>query len=127
VYEYAANATSILRSMRTDYHTGTAYTDRRIIGLVTETRLYEGDVNSPNPVLVSKVGFFYDNENSATSIVGTDAPVQHDNTNYSASFVTGRANLSSVKRYNVVDTALFTTTKSKYNTAGAYDQYLFHV
>jgi hypothetical protein len=70
-------------------------------------------------VLVSKVGFFYDNENSATSIQGTDAPVQHDNTNYSATFVTGRANTSSVRRYNVADLALFTTTKTKYNTAGA--------
>jgi YD repeat-containing protein len=47
--------------------------------------------------------------------------VQHDNTNYSASFVVGRANLSSVKRYDVNDTTnnTFTITSSKYNTAGA--------
>jgi YD repeat-containing protein len=119
IYEYAANATTILRSTRTDYHTSTAYTDRRIIGLVSEKRLYEGDVNNATSVRLSKVGFFYDNENASSSIQADDAPVQHDNDNYSASFVTGRANLSSVRRYNVTNTAQFTTTRSKYNTAGA--------
>lgn len=118
VYEYAADATAILRSTRTDYHPNTIYTDRRILGLVTERRIYEGDVNNGG-VLKSKVGFFYDNENSANSIQGADAPVQHDNTNYSASFVTGRANVSSVRRYDVTNTAQFTTTSTKYNTAGA--------
>ena len=49
----------------------------------------------------------------------SDAPVQHDNTNYSASFVSGRANLSSVRRYDVNNTAQFTTTRSRYDTAGA--------
>jgi len=117
VYEYAADATTKLRSTRTDYHTSTSYTDRRILGVVTEKRLYEGDVNNGG-TLMSKVGFFYDNENGASSVQGTDAPVQHD-PNYSASFVTGRANLSSVRRYDVSNTAVFTTTKTKYNTAGA--------
>jgi YD repeat-containing protein len=79
---------------------------------------YDGDVNNGG-TLVSKVGFFYDNDNGASSIQGTDAPVQHDNTNYSASFVTGRANLSSVRRYDVNNIAQFTTVTSKYNTAGA--------
>jgi YD repeat-containing protein len=118
VYEYAANASTILRSTRTDYNTSTAYTDRRIIGLASEKRVYEGDVNNGG-ALAAKVGFFYDNDNGASSIQGTDAPVQHDNTNYSATFVTGRANLSSVKRYDVTNTAQFATTTSKYNTAGA--------
>lgn len=118
VYEYAGNASTILRSTRTDYHTNTIYTDRRLIGLITEKRIYEGDVNNGG-VLVSKIGFFYDNENSASSIQNNDAPVQHDNTNYSASFVTGRANLSSVRRYNVTNTAQFTTDRTRYNTAGA--------
>lgn len=118
VYEYAADATTILRSTRTDYHTNTIYTDRRIIGLITEKRIYQGDVNNGG-VLVSKVGFFYDNENSSSSIQNNDAPVQHDHTNYSASFVTGRANLSSVRRYNVTNTAQFTTDRTRYNTAGA--------
>src|ERR1043165_3585695 len=117
VYEYAADATTKLRSTRTDYHASTSYTDRRILGLVTEKRLYEGDVNNGG-ALMSKVGFFYDNENGASSIQGTDAPVQHDNTNYSASFITGRGNLSSVRRYDVTNISQFTTTTMKYNTAG---------
>lgn len=117
IYEYAANASTKLRSTRTDYKTSTSYSDRRILGVVSERQVYEGDVNNGG-VLMSKVGFFYDNENGATSLQGSDAPVQHDNTNYSASFVTGRGNLSSVKRYDVTNTSLFTTTSSKFNTAG---------
>src|ERR1041385_7745648 len=115
IYEYTADAATKLRSTRTDYNTSPTYTDRRILGLVSERRLYEGDVNNGG-VLRSKVAFNYD---ESGSLVGTDAPVQHDNTNYSAAFVTGRANLSSVKRYDVTNTALFTTTSTKYNTAGA--------
>src|SRR5713101_3684225 len=63
---------------------------------------------------MSKVGFFYD-ENG--SIQGTDAPVRHDNT-YDANFI-GRANLSSVKRYNVANTSQYTVSSSRYNTAGS--------
>jgi YD repeat-containing protein len=118
VYEYAADASTILRSTRTDYNSSATYIDRRIMGVVSEKRLYEGDVNNGG-TLAAKVGLFYDNENGASSIQGTDAPVQHDNTNYSATFVTGRANLSSVRRYDVTNTSQFTTTNTKYNTAGA--------
>jgi YD repeat-containing protein len=119
VYEYAANASTKLRSTRTTYNMTATYIGRRILGLVSDRELYEGDVNAIGAPLTSKVGFFYDNENGSTSIVGTDAPVQHDNTNYTASFVSGRGNLSSVRRYNVTNTSEFTTTRSKYNTAGS--------
>ena len=115
VYEYAAEPETILRSTRTDYNTSTSYTGRHILGLVSEKRLYEGNVNSGG-TLMSKASFSYD---GSGSIQGTDVPVQHDNTNYSASLVTGRANLSSVKRYDVTDTTVFTVTKTAYNTAGA--------
>ena len=113
LYEYAANATTKLRSTRTDYNTSTTYTDRRIIGLVSEKRLYEGDVTGP---LMSKVVFNYD---ESGSIQGSDAPVQHDNINYTVSFVAGRANLSSVKSFDVTNTSVFRITSSKYSTAGA--------
>lgn len=117
-YEYAANASTRLRSTRIDYNMSAVYTDRRIIGLVSERKLYEGDVNGGGP-LKAREAFFYDNENGASSIQGNDAPIQHDNTNFTSSFVSGRGNLSSVRRYNVDDQAQFTTTFSKYNTAGA--------
>jgi len=45
--------------------------------------------------------------------------VQHDNTNYAASFVAGRANLSSATRYDVTNTSQFTVSTMQYNTAGA--------
>lgn len=118
LYEYAANASTRLRSTRTDYNMSTSYTDRRILGLVSERRLYQGDVNAGG-TLKARVAFFYDNENGANSIQGNNAPIQHDNTNYTSSFVTGRANNSSVRRYNVDDQSQFTTSFSKYNTAGA--------
>lgn len=118
VYEYQANATSVLRRTHTDYNLGTTYTNRRIIGLVSEKSLYEVDPNTQAETLMSKVGFQYD---EAGSIQGVDAPVQHDNTNYGSSFVSGRANLSSVKRYDVV-TSQFVTSSSKYNTAGSVVQ-----
>jgi len=113
VYEYAANATTKLRTLRTSYNDAPVYTSRRILGLVSEKTLYDGDVTG---TLVSKFTYQYD---ETSSLQGNDAPVQHDNTNYTTAFVTGRANLSSVRRYDVTNQSQFTTTSSKYNTAGA--------
>ena len=118
VYEYQANATTVLRRTHTDYNLTTTYTSRRIIGLASEKTLYEVDPDTEAETLMSKVGFQYDDD-EASSIQGNDAPVQHDNTNYTASFVAGRANLSSVKRYDVANTSQFVVSRMKYNTAGA--------
>ncbi|HEY5883278.1 MAG TPA: hypothetical protein VIT88_01245 [Pyrinomonadaceae bacterium] len=115
VYQYAGDATTILRSTRTKYNESTTYSDLRILGLVSEKTIYDGNVNSGG-VLMSKLAFNYD---ETGSIVGTDAPVQHDNDNFGASVVSGRANLSSVKRFDVFTTAeSITITTTKYNTAG---------
>jgi YD repeat-containing protein len=114
VLEYQANATDVLRSTRTGYNADSAYTTRRIIGLVSERAVYEGDV--AGGTLVSRFTYHYD---EVGSIQGSDAPVQHDNTNYTANFVIGRANLSSVKRFDVNNISTFTATSSKYNTAGS--------
>lgn len=116
VFEYAANASTKLRSTRTLYNMTATYTSLRILGLVREKLLYEGDVTG---TLMSKSEFFYDNDNGSSSIQGTDAPVQHDNADYSASFVNGRGNLSSIKRYDVNNLSQITTVRTKYNTAGA--------
>ncbi len=118
-FEYAADATTILRSTRTDYVDGdaainTPYLSRRIFGLVKEKRLYEGDVTTGG-TLLSRVGFSYD---ESFSIQGSDSPVQHDNLNYTASFTTGRGNVSTITRYDVLASGA-TTSKLKYNTAGA--------
>jgi YD repeat-containing protein len=113
-YEYQADASTQLRRTHVDYNLTSTYTSLRIIGLVSEQTLYGGPVGSET--LMSKVSYQYD---ESGSIQGTDAPVQHDNTNYSASLVAGRGNLSSVKRYDVNNTSQFTTSTMQYNTAGA--------
>lgn len=114
LFEYDANATTVLRSTRTTYNTNSAYTSRRIIAVISDQSTYDGDVTAGG-TLASKFSFQYD---EAGSIQGSDAPVQHDNTNYANGFVVGRANLSSVKRYDVTNTTQFTTAGTKYNTAG---------
>ena len=105
---------TVLRSTRTTYNWDSAYTSRRIIGLVSQRAVYEGDVTSGG-TLASQVGYQYD---ETGSVQGSDTPVQHDNTNYGSSLLVGRGNLSSVKRYDVNNTSQFTTTSNKYNTAG---------
>jgi len=114
-FEYAANATTILRGTRTTYNMNSTYTSRHILGLISVKSLYEGEVDNGG-TLMSKLAFFYD---QCGSISGTDAPVQHDNINFSSSLVAGRGNLSSVNRYDVTNTNVFTTTSSTYNTAGS--------
>jgi YD repeat-containing protein len=117
IREYAADGTAVLRRTETDYRmhpTADAdYLNRHIIGLVKEQRLY--GVNAGVDTLMSQVAFAYDE----TAIQGIVTPVKHDNMNYSASFLVGRANLTSVKRYDTFNTALFVTTSSKYNRAGS--------
>ena len=115
VFEYQANATTVLRRTHTDYNLNSPYTTRRIIGLVSDRTLYGVDPVTQVETLTSKVGFLYD---ETGSIYGNDLPVQHDNTGYTSAFVAGRANLSSVKRYDVTNTTLFVTSRWKYNTAG---------
>ena len=117
VFEYEANASTVLRTTRTNYNTNTAYTDLRILGLPSEKLLYEGDVNAGSAPLMSKVEFIYD---ESVGFDGTNAPIQHQsahNSAYAANF-TGRANLTRVIRHNV-SIVESTITTSKYNRAGA--------
>ena len=112
VFEYDSNASTVLRTTRTNYITSSAYSDRRILGLPGEKLLYEGDVNGSSPPLKSKLEFVYD---EFTAFDSTNAPIQHDSA-YAAHFV-GRANLTKVIRYDVTGSAS-TSTSSKYNRAG---------
>ncbi len=116
VREYQANATTVLRRSHTEYNLATAYTSRRIIGLASEQTLYQVDANTSAETPMSKVGYTYD---GSGSILGSDAPVQHDNTSFGASFLTGRANLTSVSRFDVTNVSAPTTSTMAYNTAGA--------
>lgn len=122
--EYQADGTTVLRRTHTTYRADPnnwafldpVYANLRILGLVSEKTLYEVDPNTGAETLMSQVSYSYD---ESGSIQGTDAPVQHDDTNYTASFVTGRANVSSVTRHDVISTSQSTISHMKYNTAGA--------
>jgi len=114
IREYDANASSVLRTTRTIYEDNAAYLSRRIIGLPKDRSVYEG--LAPSGILRSKLEFKYDDPGS---IEGTELPVQHDGAGFGASFVVGRGNLTSVKRFDVENTSQFTTTSSKYNRAGS--------
>ncbi|HKB65751.1 MAG TPA: hypothetical protein VKC61_07815 [Pyrinomonadaceae bacterium] len=117
--EYAGDAITILRHSHVDYRmdpvADVAYLSRHIIGLPKEQTLYEVSGGTETPM--SKAGIAY---NEAGSIQGNDEPVGHDNS-YDSNFVQGRANLSSVKRYDVTitDNSVYTVSSVKYNTAGA--------
>jgi len=121
-FEYQADATTVLRRTHTDYNIASTYTSRRIIGLPSAKYLCDGAQgevpcnDGSGASLFSKVAFQYD---GSASIQGAGAPVQHDNTTYGASFVAGRANLSSATRYDVNNTSQFTVSTMQYNTAGA--------
>lgn len=114
-FEYAADPNAVLRHTQTDYRmdvsTDYEYLNRHIIGLVKEQRLYEnGGTGTPK----SRVAFAYDQG----TIQGNDTPVQHDNT-YNSSFMTGRANLTSLTRYDVLNPGQSVTSSMQYNTAGS--------
>lgn len=113
VIEYDFPATSNQkRRTHTEYNLSTAYTDRRILGLVSEKTVYD-NVNN----LVSKATFNYD-EGDFTANGQNISPIQHDNTSYGASFITGRGLLTSTTRWAVPSQTDPITTTVKYNTAG---------
>jgi YD repeat-containing protein len=117
VREYATDGTTIMRHSHTVYRmdptADSAYLNRHIIGLAKERTLFE--VNGGSETLMSKLGFQYD---ETGSIQGNASPVQHDSAGYDATLVTGRGNLSSVKRYDVTNSGQWTMSNVQYNTAG---------
>ncbi|MGH9852319.1 MAG: RHS repeat domain-containing protein [Blastocatellia bacterium] len=124
VYEYEANATTVLRRTHTDYNLSALYTNRRIIGLPNARMLYDGGGS-----LFSKVEYYYDE----SGFVGPDrllqsppaVPIRHDGANYGnwqdgscPSCIHERGNLTTVRRYNVVDST-YVGTKTGYHTTGS--------
>lgn len=129
VYEYDADATTVLRRTHTDYNLNSAYASRRIIGLPSARMLYDGGNN-----LASKVWYFYDE----SGFVGPDrllqtppiqppatSVVQHDGTNYGnwqdgacPTCIHERGNLTTVRRYNVTDST-YVETRTGYHTTGS--------
>jgi YD repeat-containing protein len=116
VYEYDANATTVLRHTHTDYNLSAVYTDRRIIGLPNAQFLYDG-ANT----LFSKVDYQYDL--GGTFQVHQGPPVQHDTANYGSGFVQGRGNLNKMRRWDVTppltDASPASEYETGYNTSGS--------
>lgn len=114
--EYGTDAATVIRLSQTDYNLGTAYTSRRILGLVSQKRVYD---LVGGTALLSQTEFSYDENDGGAFLVQQGTPIQHDETNYGASFVVGRANLTSSVRRNVIDTSQALTSRIGYNTTGA--------
>jgi YD repeat-containing protein len=122
VYEYASDATAVLRRTHTDYNLDSTYLNRWIIGLPATKYLCDGAEgavpcsNNSGSSLFAKSTFQYDETGSAQY---QGSPVQHDDTNYGSGFLAGRANLSSTRRYDVVNSGQSTVSSVQYNTAGS--------
>ena len=94
IYEYAANATTVVRHSFWEYNLASVYTDRRLIGLISGAYVYDGSNN-----LMTKLLYAYDW--SDPWLVNQAGATQHDDVNYSSSFVSGRGNLVQVDGYDV--------------------------
>lgn len=117
IYEYDTNGTTLLRRTHRDYNLSATYISatRRLIGLLSAQYLYDG-----GGALFSKVDYQYDW--SGGFLVSQGPPVRHDKTNYGASFVQGRGNLCSVRRWDVnfpTDITKVAEYQKGYNTAGS--------
>jgi len=118
VYEYAADAVTVLRRTHTDYRYDAAYMNRRIIGLPSLRWVYDG-----SGALASKTWFDYDWTASSGHLVATPQnAVQHDSS-YNTSLTTGRGNLVLVLRFDLTDpdnaAGKATEYKYGYDTDGA--------
>jgi RHS repeat-associated protein len=121
VVEYAADNTTALRGTYTDYNLSSTYTSRRIIGLVSAVHV----VDFTTSTYVSKTTFDYDT--GGEYLVATPQTAsQHDVTNYGSGFVSGRGNLTEVKRWDVTNintindpSKAISTRRTGYNSTGA--------
>jgi YD repeat-containing protein len=94
VIEYAADGSSLIRSTWFDYKLDQQYLDKRIIGLLMWEHVYDHIAGA----YAAKTTYGYDE--SSTNTQATTA-TQHDQS-YTSS-VSGRANVTSVSRWDVTD------------------------
>lgn len=113
VKEYAADGSTVLRRTTTTYFDGgQAYIDRRVLGLLREVIVYDGN-NQPQ----SKVWFDYDWGNDYW--VATPQPATHHD---ASGVAAGRGNLCWIGRWDISDVNNFsktTHTTIKYNRTGS--------
>jgi YD repeat-containing protein len=114
VTEYDAGGATPLRRTYTDYNLGQAYLDRRIIGLVSATQVYD----PPAAKWLAKTTYAYDEAGN----VGTQATAApgHDQS-FTSSFLT-RGNVTSVSRWDAehdTDATKALTSHLSYDAAGS--------
>ncbi|HJP93641.1 MAG TPA: DUF4214 domain-containing protein [Pyrinomonadaceae bacterium] len=113
VKEYAADGTTVLRRTTTTYFDGGhAYIDLRVLGLLREVIVYDGN-NQPQ----SKVWYDYDWGNEYWAAT-PQAATQHD----ASGVAIGRGNLCWIGRWDVTDVNNFdkvTHSYIKYNKTGS--------
>jgi YD repeat-containing protein len=120
VTEYAANATTPLRTTRTEYGIPNLgeYNSRRIIGLPSFQFLYEG--TSASGTLLSKVEYVYDDVTLPEGYLNAlpSAATQHDGPNYGTG-LRWRGNANRVRRYDVTGGAgTYVESQASYNITG---------
>lgn len=116
VIEYDNDGSTMLRHTYTDYNLSTTYTSRRIIGLISAVHV----VDHASGAYVSKTTFDYDDGGEFLAALPQPA-TQHDATNFGASFVAGRGNVSATWRWDVTDinnSAKALPQRTGYNAAG---------
>jgi RHS repeat-associated protein len=111
IYEYGADAQTLVRQTNFAYNLTSTYLDRRIIGLVTAKEVYEVPSNY---TMVSRTTYDYD----STALENPGTVWQHDGAYYGAGTVSGRGNMTAVHRFDV--TAPYDTTK-KSSVSTGYD------
>ena len=115
---YDTNQTTVLKTTETDYNPSSTYQNLHILGLPSDQRLYD-----QNGVLMLKVSYLYDGGDFSGTEQNINTVIQHDNTNYSATFIAGRGNLTSTTRCDAGQSTATScgggiTSTMKYNTAG---------
>lgn len=96
VDEYNAAGTAVYRRRHTDYNTNSAYLTRHIYGLPSASLAYSG----AGTTLLAKSENLYDESTYYLNSSG-DNVIRHDLTNYGASFILGRGNLTTTRQYSV--------------------------
>ncbi len=121
-YQYAADASTVLKRSHTDYNLSSTYLNLHIVGLPSAQYLCDGAQgatpcnDNSGTSLVSKATIQYD---ESGSVQYQASPTQHDDSNYGSGFVQGRANVSSTRRYDVLNSGQSTLSSMQYNTAGS--------
>ena len=114
VIEYAADGVTMLRRTYTDYNLGSAYIDRRLIGLVSAVYV----VDHASSSYVSKISFDYD---YGGEYMTSQTAIQHDDSSYGSGMVT-RGNRTVEWRWDVNDINNSTKAlpqRTGYNSTGS--------